>query len=222
MHTPDWVTARLILAGGTNRFNGPNYRAVWSNSRLETIGDEHEDYDAAGNKIRSVVEYRQIPKYWMSPNRWIVEKWMPPEYYGSPESWKKQTGALIGGKFMLQLGDFPSQGDYELAYTLEEMDGTWMPLNSTVVEGVVLRIQASIERFTAAQRKASLLRREEQKEKDTFNLNDALISDNMLTFHGANGQVVLTDWDKLPSDNEPTAPVISTHKSEEAAQKPTD
>ena len=40
--------------------------------------------------MREVVELRLEPKY-PQVNRWHVERWMPPEAYGSPRAWYAQT-----------------------------------------------------------------------------------------------------------------------------------
>jgi hypothetical protein len=36
--TPESVARRLLIAGGTNRFGEPNYRAIWGWNRLAWIG----------------------------------------------------------------------------------------------------------------------------------------------------------------------------------------
>ena len=81
---PAEVARALALAGGRNLFGEANYRAVWGWSRLDWIGGKWEDRDpVSGALVREVVELRREPKY-LPHDRWHIERWMPPESYGSP------------------------------------------------------------------------------------------------------------------------------------------
>src|SRR5205807_600843 len=84
--TPESVRRRLRLAGGINRYGEPNYRVVWGWSRLTWIGGKWEDRDEHGRLRRETVQLRQVPKY-IPHNRWHIERWCPPELYGSPADW---------------------------------------------------------------------------------------------------------------------------------------
>jgi hypothetical protein len=201
METPEWVKARLLKVGGKNRYGEPNYRVVWSNSRLETIGGEWDDYSEGGIWLRTVIETRRAPKYWTHPERWIVERWLPPEEYGSPESWRQQTTEFIRGRAVEQLGPYPERGDYELAFVLEDEKTDLVPLTEAIVEGVMRRIETS-RNFSSAQRKAALFRREEEMQQAVQKENEDIVADAMLPFHGANGEVVVAER-SLFSDSEP-------------------
>jgi len=198
METPSWVRARLLTIGGKNCYGEPNYRVAWSSSRLETVAGEWEDYSESGIWLRTVVETRRVPKYWTHPERWIVEKWLPPEEYGSPETWRQQTAEFVRGQTVLQLGPYPERGDYELAFVVEDQKGSYVPLTEAIVEGIVRCIEAS-RNFSAAQRKAALLRREEKKQETIRKENEDIVADAMLPFHGANGEIVLTDIQDAPT-----------------------
>src|SRR6202142_2553349 len=115
---PVCVARALALAGGCNRFGEANYRAVWGWSRLDWIGGKWEDRDSTGALGREVVELRREPKY-TPHNRWHIERWMPPESYGSPEQWHAQTLEIANGRNISALGPYPSRGDYEHCFTLE-------------------------------------------------------------------------------------------------------
>jgi hypothetical protein len=115
---PDCVARELALAGGYNRFGEANYRAVWGWSRLGWIGGKWEDRDSTGALVREVVELRREPKY-TPHNRWHIERWMPPESYGSPDQWHAQTLEIENGRNIPALGPYPSRGDYEHCFTLE-------------------------------------------------------------------------------------------------------
>jgi len=83
---PEAVRRRLEIAGGRNRFGEANYRAVWGWSRLAWVGGKWEDRNAAGDLVRECIELRRVPKY-EPHDRWHIERWLPPEAYGSPRAW---------------------------------------------------------------------------------------------------------------------------------------
>ena len=82
---------RLRLAGGRNRFGEPNYRAVWGWSRLELDGRE-VGRPRRGRRLCCANSWslRRVPKY-TPHDRWHIERWLPPEAYGSPQDWYAQT-----------------------------------------------------------------------------------------------------------------------------------
>ena len=120
---PACVAGALALAGGYNPFGEANYRAVWGWSRLDWIGGKWEDRDSGGALVREVVEVRREPKY-TPHNRWHIERWMPPESYGSPEQWHAETLEIENGRNIPALGPYPSRGDYEHCFTLEGPRGS--------------------------------------------------------------------------------------------------
>src|SRR6202795_3232019 len=88
--TPAEVARELLLAGGRNRFGEANYRAVWGWSRLAWVGGKWEDRNLACELVRESVELRRVPKY-EPHDRWHIERWLPPEAYGSPRAWYAHT-----------------------------------------------------------------------------------------------------------------------------------
>lgn len=82
---------------GANLYGGPNYRMVRTEGRLEYFSDK-EGY---------------TPKY-PDEHCWVLEKWCPPEQYGSRADWER-PGA--------ELGPFPNHGDYETMWRLEKLQG---------------------------------------------------------------------------------------------------
>src|ERR1700729_225843 len=93
---PAAVSERLLIAGGANLYGEANFRVVWGGSRLTWIGGRGTDRDASGNIIREAVELRQVPKY-LPHDRWHLERWVPPEHYGSPELWRELTTETENG-----------------------------------------------------------------------------------------------------------------------------
>jgi hypothetical protein len=140
--TPDAVAQRLVACGGRNRFGDPNYRVVWGWSRLAWIGGKFEDRDARGDLLREVVELRQEPKY-PAVNRWHIERWVPPETYGSPRAWYAQTIERDNGISIPALGPYPSRGDYEHCFTLETPRGEFLQLTATAAEHIACAIEWS-------------------------------------------------------------------------------
>src|SRR5256885_9909052 len=114
--TPESVARILELAGGRNRFSEPNYRAVWGWNRIAWIGGKFEDRDEHGVLLRERIELRREPKY-PALNRWHIERWVPPEVYGSPRTWYAQTNDLAGGQNIPALGPAPSRGADEHCFT---------------------------------------------------------------------------------------------------------
>lgn len=60
-------------------------------------------------------------------NRWILEKWLPPEFFGTPEEWEKSRYFMSAdGKKIDSLGPYPRQGRYGYvhAFYAAGIDGT--------------------------------------------------------------------------------------------------
>jgi hypothetical protein len=160
---PRSVQQRLRVAGGNNRFGEPNYRAVWGWSRLGWVGGKWEDRDAAGDLLREVVELRQVPKY-APHNRWHIERWLPPEAYGSPRQWYAQTIERADGRSIPALGPYPDRGEYQHCFTLEDAAGGFVQLTPAAAEYIARAIEAG-RKIDAATRRNALQAREERTEK---------------------------------------------------------
>src|SRR5579863_21390 len=161
--TPENVAQRLNIAGGVNRFGEANYRAVWGWNRLAWIGGKFEERDASGDLLREVVELRQEPKY-PAVNRWHIERWVPPETYGSPRQWYAQTIERENGVSIPALGPYPVRGEYEHCFTLEGPRGEFIQLTPTIAEQIAHAIEWSRKAPRAAG-KRRLYEREAQQER---------------------------------------------------------
>lgn len=180
---PPAIQELVTRAGGRNLYGRPNFRVVWGWSRLTLIGGQWTDWVAEEQKLREVIEYRWEPKY-LPFDRWHVEKWMSPEFFGSPEQWRLITREVIDGREIEALGPYPARGDYEHCFTIADADGSYLPLTPSVVEKVVAAVEAS-RHLIAADRKAALERREDKKEKDWDGEADAILDDALPAFAGA-------------------------------------
>ena len=72
---------------GVNIYGKPLFRVIRSDGRREYFGDK----EGFG------------PKYAEFPQTWILERWHPPEHYGSKADWE-----------LADLGPWPRHGDYEI------------------------------------------------------------------------------------------------------------
>ncbi len=180
--TPKSVEHSLEIAGGINRFHEPNYRAVWGWNRLAWIGGKFAERDpATGSLLREIVELRQEPKY-PAVNRWHIEKWMPPEIYGSPRAWWAQTMEVEGGRSIPALGPYPVRGDYEHCFTLEGPRGEFVQLTATVAEHIARAIEWSRKHPRSAGKRA-LQDREQRQERGYDAYAYDILDDAVPAFH---------------------------------------
>jgi hypothetical protein len=176
------VAWRLARAGGINRFGEANYRAVWGWNRLAWIGGKFEERDpATGSLLREVVELRQEPKY-PAVNRWHMERWVPPEVYGSPNAWYAQTIERENGVSIAALGPYPSRGEYEHCFMLEGPRGEFIQLTPTVAEHIARAIEWS-RSFPRSMKKRLLYDREQCQERNYEQWAYDLLDDAVLAFH---------------------------------------
>jgi hypothetical protein len=180
--TPEAVARRLARAGGSNRFGEANYRAVWGWSRLAWIGGKFEEHDpATGSLLREVVELRQEPKY-PAVNRWHLERWVPPEVYGSPRAWYAQTIERENGISVPALGPYPSRGEYEHCFTLESPRGEFVQLTATAAEHIARAIEWS-RSFTRSKQYAGLYDREAHEDSSYEQWAFDVMDDAVPAFH---------------------------------------
>jgi len=179
--TPEAVAHRLRRAGGSNRFGEPNYRAVWGWNRLAWIGGKFEDRDDQGVLLRERMELRKEPKY-PAVNRWHIERWLPPEAYGSPRAWYAQTIERENGISIPALGPYPSRGEYEHCFTLEGSRGEFIQLTPTAAEHIARAIEWSRKCPRSAKRR-KLYERENREERTYENWAYDLLDDAVPAFH---------------------------------------
>ena len=179
--TPENVAHRLARAGGLNRFGEPNYRAIWGWNRLAWIGGKFEDRDEHGVLLRERIELREEPKY-PAVNRWHIERWLPPEAYGSPRQWYSQTIERSSGVSIPALGPYPSRGDYEHCFTLEGLHGEFIQLTPTVAEHIARAIEFS-RGLSRAKSRAHLYNRAQRQEQHYESWAYDALDDAVPTFH---------------------------------------
>jgi hypothetical protein len=181
-HAPSSINERVARSGGANRFGEPNYRIVWGGARLTWIGGRWTDRDAHGNMLRECIELRRVPKY-LPENRWHIERWMPPESYGSPETWRAQTTEVEDGIRVPALGPYPSRGEYEHCFTLQSTSGEFLPLTAAACDWIVRAIEWSRRQPRRANRGA-IASRETRRAADWERAADDMLDDSIPAFHG--------------------------------------
>lgn len=179
--TPENVAHRLARAGGINWFGEPNYRAIWGWNRLAWIGGKFEDRDEQGALLRERIELREEPKY-PAVNRWHIERWLPPEAYGSPRQWYSQTVERENGISIPALGPYPSRGDYEHCFTLEGPRGEFIQLTPTLAEHSARAIECS-RALLRVSRRAHLYNHAQRKEQQYESWAYDILDDAVPAFH---------------------------------------
>jgi len=121
---PPGVQEYLTRYGGRNLFGEPNFRVVWSNSRVVKRTRRFIDTDPHGNVIRQAVATKFIQRYNYpaTRDRFVIERWHPASFYGDPETWQYKNTKLIDGHLVQPIGDYPARGDYEHVDTVETVD----------------------------------------------------------------------------------------------------
>ena len=102
MKIPDHLQKHLIRIGGTNMYGEARFRIVWSNDQIKWDGSP---------------VYKQPARR----DRWIIEVYRDPAFFGDRETWEK-TKYTMAGLPMKGLGPYPSRGRYEYIDTVETID----------------------------------------------------------------------------------------------------
>jgi hypothetical protein len=159
------VEMAINAASPRNLYGDPVFRAVWSQDVLHYAAGWWNDYDrATGAIVRRVFEARKVPKYQCAA-RWIIERWMPPEFFGTPELWEQATVEYSAQHNMavLELGPYPSRGDYVLLWKCEDADGNFLELTPTLAQYTVEIALMPIPSVGEMQAQAMALREREDR-----------------------------------------------------------
>jgi hypothetical protein len=118
---PDKIRRYLNDIGGLNLYGDPIFRVVWSNNATK---ETTLPWPALGN---SVLEKAKRLRYGraMVHDRFVLEKWQPPELYGEPEDWVESEWKPGSG--IIDYGPYPSRGKYNFTDTIEGLDDNGNP-----------------------------------------------------------------------------------------------
>ena len=200
------LSRHLLERGGRNPYGEPMFRLVWGGSRLAWRHGEWEDYDeATGELARKVVEARQIPKYLHAVNRFHIEVWRPPEYWGTPEEWARTTQELSSKGYVCDiLGEYPSRGEYDSVDVVEDgsscecglvSDGSvcgacktrsrFVMPSREYIDFFLAAYRAATQKHTRSEIKAIVDAAAAKKQSDRFEYYLSRIKDNAPAFEGA-------------------------------------
>ena len=124
LEVPQYLQDHLTRIGGTNLYGEPNFRLVWSGSRVTYENRKWHEPATESSAAKTwygigrVLKYRQPARR----ERYIVEVWRPPSYYGDPQTWMLRNSKWEDGRSILATGPFPTRGDYEYLDTVESVD----------------------------------------------------------------------------------------------------
>jgi hypothetical protein len=115
-------------------------------------------------------------------NRWHIERWLPPETYGSPRAWYAQTIECENGISIPALGPYPSRGEYEHCFTLETPRGKFVQLTPTIAEHIARAIEWS-RNCARAKSRSRFYDREHRTERSYDQWAFDLMDDAVPAFH---------------------------------------
>lgn len=130
---PEHIAEFVRKVGGKNVFGEPMYRVVHTSNLYKKQGgnwkiwDESLSIQERGGMVQNAAglyvpsEYKperievcvkEILKYEQDgfENKWILERWVPASYFGSPEAWYAKH--VPGYPNVPYLGPYPVNGDY--------------------------------------------------------------------------------------------------------------
>jgi len=164
LRCPKHYQDRITKAGGLNRFGGPNFRLAWG--QTETI------------RVAQPGGYRDLLVAFNRPC-WILQRWVPPESYGTPEIYFATNYDIETGRQFL--GDYPWKGRYETLLMLQvqyvkngRLISEPLPLNAETIAGTIPRMKAALL-LTEEQQQLALKDIQDRKDKaDVDKIADGL------------------------------------------------
>jgi hypothetical protein len=118
-HKPDYFDTSLLLIGGKNPLGEPNLKVSWGWDLRMFRGGNPEALKYPGPFL----------------DRWILEKWLPPEFFGSERHWEEcRYQKRLGQQGRDLLGEYPRKGAYGMVMPLTTQTGEFIPLDNQVLE----------------------------------------------------------------------------------------
>jgi hypothetical protein len=120
---PDWC-ATILRKYGQNRYGENLFRIVMLTSRCYVVGGYWEQ-DAE-------VSYKLMPKYGHEA-KWALEKFVPPQVLGSPQSWDALSSTVEG---YYAIGPYPAHGTFECVavFTMGKGPNGYVPLEPGMID----------------------------------------------------------------------------------------
>jgi hypothetical protein len=179
---PKQFQDRITRMFGKNQFGTPNFKIVWGQSEFHRMGNIWRDKE--GNERKG---YRQQYLCDGQPG-WNILRWKSPEYWGSPDTFYRNTFDPVSGLYIL--GEYPWRGRYEVLYSLTRKEFemgrlviSHFPLSHVLIDKIIPLILAT-QRLTAeelaAAREANRII-EERKQADEIS---EMMMANLPTYYG--------------------------------------
>ncbi|HEY6339338.1 MAG TPA: hypothetical protein VIW68_12665 [Candidatus Sulfotelmatobacter sp.] len=139
-HPPAAAEAAVNRLSPRNLYGKPKMRLIWGADRLQFIQGFFTDWTSSGLLLRHEFAQRWVPKY-PKVDRWYLEVWEPPEFFGSPDTWNQQLRTYEGSRSFVELGPYPSQGDYRPLAILEHQEtGEMVEPTEVLIEHIFSRM----------------------------------------------------------------------------------
>lgn len=126
-----WFDTSLRLIGGSNPLGQPMLKVSWG-----------WDCRVFRNENPEALAY---PGPFLE--RWILEKWLPPEFFGTKQEWSRHRYIKSGdGKKIDCLGEFPRQGRYGMVMPLIAAGlhgtkaGDYLPCSNDVLQFIEMNV----------------------------------------------------------------------------------
>lgn len=111
----------VLDSGPRNLYGEPIFRLIFGADRFTWVEGQFTDFTESGLFIRRTYASRLMHKY-PKIDRWYLEAWQPPEFFGSREMWEAQTTSFENMELFRECGPYPSRGDYTVLALLEHQE----------------------------------------------------------------------------------------------------
>lgn len=158
---PDFFDAELTNIGGTNPYGESMLKVGWGwDLKIKRFGKDALKYP--GPLL----------------NRWILEKWLSPKFYGSQKHWEQHRWTTTGtGVKVDLLGEYPHRGAYGMVIPLTDPMGGYLPLGGEVLNFIricqqdfdrsrLVNAYSDAKRYAQIQKQMALEEEREQQEQD--------------------------------------------------------
>lgn len=122
---PDYFNLGLLNIAGRNIFGEPNLRVVWG-----------EDARKFNGHIKYIDPITGRPM-----TCWVLERWMPPGFFGGKEAWEKDRWFYddVHQQWVDLKGEYPTRGMHVMIHPLTR-NGSYIPLDHAmlnIIKGLI-------------------------------------------------------------------------------------